>query len=164
MRWSSFAFRRLLEVVQRVIRDTSAVSALEFGLLAPMLIAIPIPVLDIGLGLYSQMQVKEAAQAGAEYALLHGYDSAQIQEAATSATPVSLGAGAVSSQENCGCPNGTSLTLGGAPGSCATCGDGATPGNYVSVTVTTTYTPPVAFPPLIQSSYTLTSKSVLRIP
>jgi Flp pilus assembly protein TadG len=163
MRWSSLALRRPLKIVRRAFRDTSAVSAVEFALVAPLLIAIPIPVLDLGLGLYTQMQVKEAAQAGAQYALLHGYDSAQIQAAATGATPVSLGAGAVSSQENCGCPNGTSLTLGGAPGSCATCTSGATPGDYVSVTVTTTYAPPVAFPSLIHGSYTLTSTSVLRI-
>ena len=152
---------RPLETVRRALRDTSAVSAVEFALLAPMLIAIPIPVLDIGLGLYSQMQVKEAAQAGAEYALLHTYDVSQIQSSATSATPLSLDR--VDSNENCGCPNGNSITLGGLPGSCGACGNGANPGNYVTVTVQATYYPPIPVPPAIPSSYTLTSTSILRI-
>lgn len=160
--WSLSSLRPL-ETLRRALRDRSAVSAVEFGLIAPALIAIPIPVLDIGLGLYTQMQVYEAAQAGTEYALLHTYDSNQIQSAATSATSLSLAGNAISSAENCGCPTGASITMGGAPGTCGTCANGAAAGNYVTVTVTTTYTPPVAFPPVISSSYTLTGTSVLRI-
>ena len=157
MRWLILPLRALKRF-KVVLRDTSAVSAVEFALLAPALIAIPIPVLDIGLGLYAQMQVKEAAQAGAEYALIHSsYDASQIQAAATSATPLSLGS--VNSSQSCGCPSGNSIVL----GSCGTCPNGANSGTYVSVSVSATYTPPIAAPPVIQSSYALTSTSLLRI-
>ena len=149
----------LVGVIRRVLGDRRGVSALEFAFIAPILIALPVPVFDLGLGLYAQMQVYSAAQSGAQYVLLHTYDSAQIQSAATSATPLAV---TVASQQNCGCPNGTSITLGGAPGTCGTCAGGAAAGTYVQVTVSTTYTPLIAFPPLIRSSYALASTSTLR--
>ena len=146
--------------LKSLIAGKAGTSAMEFALIAPALIIIPIPVVDAGLGLYAQMEVREAAQAGAQYALLHAYDSAQILAAATAATPLSV---TITSQQNCGCPNGTSITLGGAPGTCAACAGGGAAGTYVQVTSAATYRPPIAFAPIIKNSYALSGSSVVRV-
>jgi Flp pilus assembly protein TadG len=146
-------------------RDRRGVSAVEFAILAPVLVALPVPIVDIGLGLYTQMELQNAAQAGAQYALLHpsAFPSpAQIQAAAVAAVP-SLTLTASSSQA-CGCP-GTGPA--GAPavtfGSCGTaCSTGQPPGTFITVTAQTTYVPMMSYPAL-GNSVALSAHSVARI-
>lgn len=158
--------RRGLGRTLSVLKDRRGVSAVEFALLAPVLIALPVPIVDLGLGLYTQMELQNAATAGAQYALqnpsLSTLTTAQIQAAAAAAVP-SL-AMSTSASQVCGCP-GTGT--GGGPavtfGSCTTnCSTGKLPGNYVTVTAQTTYVPLVPYP-VMGSSVALTAQSVARI-
>ena len=153
--------RNWLAKLKSLIGDTAATAAVEFALIAPALVLIPVPVVDIGVGLYTQMEVRLAAQAGAQYALGHAYDSAQITDAATAATPLAV---TITTQQSCGCPSGTTVDMVvGTPGACGTCAGGATAGTYVQVLSTATYTPPIAFKDVaFLSTYTLSSTSTVR--
>lgn len=81
-----------IERLSTLLRATEGSAAMEFGLIAPMLGAILLPVIDIGIGFYQRMQVRDAAQAGAQYAMTHGWNSTAIQNAVRSATTLSISA------------------------------------------------------------------------
>lgn len=131
---------------------------MEFGLIAPMLAAILLPVIDIGIGFYQRMQVQDAAQAGAQYAMTHGWNSTAIQNAVTSATTLSIGA-SPAPVRSCGCP-GTASVVSAACGSA--CTDGHPAGTYVTVSAQALYTTLVPYPGL-GNSVTLSAQSTARI-
>jgi Flp pilus assembly protein TadG len=69
-------------------RERGGVSAVEFAVAAPVLVALLIPLVDLGIALYEQVEVNTAAQAGADYALLKAptFNSTAISSAVTGAT------------------------------------------------------------------------------
>src|SRR4051794_23135014 len=91
--------RACVVALKAALLDRTAVSAVEFALVAPILIAIPVPIFDIGSSLHAKMQVEEAVQAGAQYVIVHAYDTGKIAEAAASAA--SLGV-TITTHEACG--------------------------------------------------------------
>jgi Flp pilus assembly protein TadG len=144
---------------------TSGAALVEFAIFAPMLLAIAIYTMDFGLLTFSKMEVQNAAQAGAQYAIVNnGYDSSAIPSAVTGATRFT--AVTATSSEFCGCPAATAVTFCSA--SCDTCNIGTCPlsvqGHYVTVTATprTTYTPLIRFG-VVASSYDISAKSTVRI-
>ena len=70
----------------RFLRDRNGLGAVEFAVLAPVLILMFVALADLGLGIYQNMQVDSAAQYGAQYALVNGYNS----DAITSAVQASM--------------------------------------------------------------------------
>jgi len=60
-------------VVIEVLRRCAGNAAVEFALIAPVLAATLVAMTDLGIGLYSKMQVENAAQAGAQYAIAKGW-------------------------------------------------------------------------------------------
>lgn len=133
-------------------------AAIELALLAPMLMLLTIGTIDYGFAIYNQMEVQNAAQAGAEYALKHGFSATGISSAVTAATTLTVSA-TPAPAESCGCPSGTSLT----PATCGTsCANGLAAGTYVTVGAQSTYSTLVPYPG-IASSYTLAASSTVRI-
>ena len=151
-----------LPFVRRLRRDRSGAAAVEFGLVAPMLVALLVPMVDLGMGTYNKMRVQDAAEAGAQYALSHGYSTSSITSAAQNAT--SLGATvSVTPSEACGCITATGTvdtsSYGSPPCTPNACSDGSTPGTFVGVATQTTYTPLLA----PTTSLTLNGTAVVRI-
>jgi Flp pilus assembly protein TadG len=138
------------------------VAAVEFGLLAPMLLLIVAASIDLGLAYSAQTKVQQAAQAGAQYALRHGYDSTKIASAVTAATTLSVSASPAPTQQ-CGCLSGSTVTFSGTPPCLVTCGNGLTPGTYVTINAQASYTPLVPYATLLSSPTTLTSQALVRI-
>jgi Flp pilus assembly protein TadG len=142
-------------------------SAIEFGLLAPILILLTIGVVDLGVGLYQQQQVQAAAQAGAQAALSGGSGvntgatsyGTNIENAATNSTSLSVTA-TVPNGAWSGCPTGTSITP-PKTGS-TTCTGGANPNTYVTVNTTATYKPLLSYPGF-GSSVTLNGTATVRV-
>jgi Flp pilus assembly protein TadG len=133
-------------------------AAIELAVLAPPLILLAVGTVDYGLAIYNQIEVQNAAQAGAEYALKYGYTITGISGAVTAATPLAVSATPAPAQ-SCGCPSGTSIT----PATCGTnCPSGFAAGSYVTVNAQATYTTLVPYPG-IASSYTLTASSTVRM-
>lgn len=136
--------------------------AVEMALIAPVLAAITVPLIDIGMGTYTQMQVQEAAQAGVQYAADHGWSSTGVTQAAQAATSLATSI-TVTPTQSCGCATSTGVTS-------ATCGNacpsGATTttagGSYVFVTTQATYDMLVSYPGL-SNPMTLTASAVVRL-
>jgi Flp pilus assembly protein TadG len=148
------ACRRLAAL--RDAREGNAV--VEFSIAAPVLAVIFVPLIDIGMAVYQKMQVQDAAQAGAQYAMAHGWNSSSIQTAVTSATGLSVSASPAPSK-SCGCPDGSSVSA----ATCgSTCSDGQTAGTYVTVGAQVTYTPLIPYPGM-GSSVTLSAQTTARI-
>src|SRR5438093_7316294 len=120
----------------RLGRAVNGNAAVEFGLVAPILMGLLIPVADLGIAFSEEIQVQQAAQAGAQYALLHGYDSTAITSAVTNGTVLSGVSASPAPTQSCGCPTGTAITS----ATCgSTCSNGETAGSYVFVNAQATY-------------------------
>jgi Flp pilus assembly protein TadG len=154
MRGLNRAFRR----VAAFLGADEATAAVEFSVAVPVLAIIFVPLIDIGMAVYQQMQVQDAAQAGAQYAMAHGWNSSAIQSAVTSATMLSVSASPAPSK-SCGCPSSSSVSSAACG---ATCPDGQTAGTYVTVGAQATYTPLLPYPTM-GSSLTLSAQTTARI-
>jgi len=154
-------FRRVLA---RAAGDTSGVAAIEFGIVVPILVLMVVATADIGMGFYRKMQVEDAAQAGAAWAIKNGFDANAISNAVTSATSAgSPGSPAISVSPTpvqfCGCASGSSIST----VTCGTtCSGGALAGTYTTVSAQMTYNTilPYGFFP---STYNLSSQSTVRL-
>ena len=139
--------------------DTEGVAAIELGLILPVVVVAFVGTLDLGIGVYRKMQVQNAAQSGAEYALTHGFVLSAVKTATTSATTYSAIQATPDPVRFCGCPS----TSGVSSATCgSTCAGGAQAGTYVSVSAQATYTPLIPYP-MLQTSYLLTAQSTVRV-
>jgi Flp pilus assembly protein TadG len=146
-------------IFARAIGDTSGVAAIEFGIIAPILVLMVVAAADIGMGFYRKIQVEGAAQAGAQWAIRNGFDTNAITNAVTSATSASSISVSPAPAQFCGCATGTNI-------SSATCGttcpSGVQVGTYATVSAQMTYNTilPYGFFP---STYNLSSQSTVRL-
>ncbi|MDE2183979.1 MAG: pilus assembly protein [Alphaproteobacteria bacterium] len=136
---------------------TSGAAAIEFAIIGSVLVMLLVCGVDFGLAFYSDMQVQASAEAGAQYAALHGYNSSAVSTAAVDATPT-MGISATSS-EFCGCASGSGVSSAICQ---TTCSDGTTAGIYVSVTASRAYSTLLSYP-MVPASYSQTSTSTVRI-
>jgi Flp pilus assembly protein TadG len=143
----------------RVRRSCSGTTAIEFALIAPILMTMLIGLTDFGIAFYEKMQVQAAAQAGAEYAARHGFGTSAVKGAVTAATGLAAISASPDPSQSCGCASGTTITA-AACGS--TCTGGATAGTYVTVNAQAKYATIFNYPGLA-SPLTLTAQTVMRI-
>jgi Flp pilus assembly protein TadG len=149
----------LLKLIAALLRAPHGSVAIEFSIAAPVLVIIFIPLIDIGMGVYQQMQVQDAAQAGAQYAMAHGWDSAAIQNAVTGATVLSSLTASPAPVKSCGCPDDASIATAACGSACA---DGRAAGTYVTVNAQATYAPLLPYP-MLGTSVTLSAQATARI-
>ena len=191
--------RRIVRLMRRVFAARQGASTVEFAfIMAFFLIPLVLGIIDLGMGLFVQMEVGNSARAGAEFAsVCHCADDQQIlpvvQTTIKSAVQSATGLGTTVTAHTaqfCGCINsagsvtmsfsdGSSTMIEGislAPGaliyadpvlnktnlpSCdvggtTMCPDGNTPGTYVTVTASTTYTPFLPYPGIVPASGSFT--------
>jgi Flp pilus assembly protein TadG len=120
----------------RRLRDRRGVAAVEFALLAPILITLLASVVDLGLAIERSIRLETSAQAGAQYILRFPNDTDGAATAAEAAA--GSGATATATPLPCQCPaadgtNGAEVACNG------TCATGMA--RYVRVSVTRSYTP-----------------------
>jgi Flp pilus assembly protein TadG len=136
-----------------------AVAAIEFAVIAPVLVLMMITSLDLGVGIYRKMQVQNAAQAGAQYAMAHGFAASEIATAVTSATTNSGIAASPAPIQLCGCPSSTGI----AEAACSsTCSAGSRAGTYVRVSAQTSYITVLPYP-LLPDRFTFSAQATVRI-
>jgi Flp pilus assembly protein TadG len=116
------------------------VAAVEFGLVAPVLLMVFGGAADLGLGVWARSTLTEAVSQGAYYAFLTGshVQPSAVQSMVQSATGVSGITASVSTPATY-CASGNPMTL-TATASTATCADGTTPGTYITISATYTMT------------------------
>jgi Flp pilus assembly protein TadG len=166
------ALRRPLTGFVALARDRGGMSAVEFGVAAPIFLAILMPVVDLGRAYSQQIQIRQAVQAGALYASVNVYNSStwstNVSNAVTNSTTLSVTP--TVSAETCGCPNGTSTdiishdtaTTCGPSNGGTNCSDGSAPGYYVTITGTLSYTPVMPYS-ILANPTTLSDQAVVRI-
>lgn len=151
-----FVFRILFE---RSGRSIAGVMSIELALILPALALCIICVADLGLGIYRKMQVQTAAQAGAEYAAVHGYDQNGTTNAILNATSYSAVSAAPQPQLYCGCATATGV----AAAACGSiCASGSAAGQFVQTSASATYQTVLTYP-LFPRSFALTAQSTVRI-
>jgi Flp pilus assembly protein TadG len=142
----------------RSASNTSGAAAIEFGIIVPILSLMVIAIADIGFGVYRKMQVEDAAQAGAEWAIRNGFDSNGISNAVTSATSASIAA-SPAPQQFCGCATGSSVNS----ATCGTpCPGGAMAGTYATVSAQLTYNTTLNYV-VVPSNYNFSAQSTVRL-
>lgn len=164
MLWSGSIRKLVVSVVTRVeaaefARDCRATAAAEFALIVPLLVATVVLTVDLGMGVFSKMQVEDAAQAGAQYAIIHGFDSGLISSAVTNATNNTGISSSPTPSQFCGCPSATGIT---ATPCSAVCSSGNAPGTYVTVFAQGTYSTLVNYS-IVPSNYTFNAQSTVRL-
>lgn len=158
MRKINTACKYLLLSLVNVRAAEAGNAAVEFALCSTLLMTMLIPVVDLGMAFYQQMQVQTAAEAGAQYAMAHGWDSTAISNAITASTPLSVSASPAPA-ETCGCPNGSAV----AAATCSTyCPNGDLAGKYVTASAQLTYSPIVPYS-LLGVSTALQGTATVRI-
>ena len=150
-------FRSIREFVAST-EGIRGVAALEFALVVPFLLLMIVGIVDIGMGIYRKMQVQNAAQAGAQYAISHGY-SPSIADVVTNATTFPGIAATPAPGQFCGCPSNSGVAT-------ATCGSicvaGSTAGTYVVVSAMGTYNTIMSYP-AIPGSFEMTAQATVRV-
>ena len=148
-------------------RSRAGSAAVEFALLAPLLGVMLIGLVDFGLGVYTKMQVQNAAQAGAEYVIANGFNSGNttpVTTAVTTATNLSGITASPAPSQFYACPVDNTLST-VASGS-ITCSSGKSAGSYVTVSAQAVYNTIMPYDQIglsIPSSYTFTAASTVRI-
>lgn len=151
--------RRWSRHLARLGRAIGGTAAVEFGLAAPILMGLLVPVADLGIAFAEQMQVQQAAQAGAQYALLHGYDSTAISSAVSHGSTLSGVSASPAPSQSCGCPTGSAIS---AVTCGTTCSNGEIAGSYVFVNSQAVYTPVLPYS-LLGDSVTLAAQTAVRV-
>jgi len=152
-------FRHGMRKALSAFAGTGGMAAVEFGFLVPILLMLTVCTVDLGIAFYDAMQVESAAQAGSEYAAVHGFNVASISQAITSTSDLSGLAASPAPTEFCGCPSAsgvTTVTCG------STCPDGSLAGTYVNASATAIYTTLIHYP-LFPASFTFVNSAVARI-
>jgi Flp pilus assembly protein TadG len=159
--------RGLGERASALLRAAGGVSSIEFALTAPLMLILLMPVVDLGMGFYRQMQVTDAAEAGAQYALTNGAaiianfagSVSTIESKVTNATTLSGLTATPAPSESCGCPGSTGVVA----ATCnSTCSDGKTAGTYVTISASANYTPILRYS-IFGTPSTLTASSMVRL-
>jgi Flp pilus assembly protein TadG len=86
-------------------------AAIEFAIIGGVFSALLVVSGDIGLAYYSNMQVETSAQVGAQFAVIHGYNTTAIQTAVTDATSTTGITATPAPTQFCACPSGTTLCI-----------------------------------------------------
>ncbi len=176
------SLRDMMQLFRVALGDRHGVAIVEFAFVASFLVALMLPVVDIGMGFYYKTRVMTAAQAGAQYAFVHDWSGnsaatqTAITTAVTSAMDLSVSATPAPSL-SCKCADGTQLnnptSLPSSPFTPATCSslpstnctgsnNPNSPGAYVTVNAQVTYSPLFAYLGF-GNPVTLTASSTVRV-
>jgi Flp pilus assembly protein TadG len=120
-----------------IVNSTRGSAAIEFGIIAPVLLIMLAGLVEIGFAARESMLVQDAAEAGAGYAMKYGWNSAGISSAVVNATSATTITASPVPSQFCGCPSASGV----ATVLCtATCTGGTTPGTYVLVSASIAHT------------------------
>ena len=131
--------------------DHSGTAALEFALVASIVVTVLLAAFDIGIAMLQYAELNAAVRAGGQYAIAFPTDTSGIEAAVNAVLPGSMQA-SVTKKIGCECSNGGGGSpCGSVSGSCSSCPSGTTQ-RYVhvasSLNASTWFTTPLAIIPL----------------
>jgi Flp pilus assembly pilin Flp len=158
--------RQLIKSCAKMLRrEKEGVAAVEFAVIVPLLLIMAVGMVDLGMGLYDNMQTQNAAQAGADYALIHltAWNKDAVKTAIKNASSLSGIGASPDPYSFCGCPGSGGVTqVNCATGICT----GMSVGCYIRTSATYTYNTVLPYSkilPFLQKQYVLTSNSTVRV-
>lgn len=134
--------QRILISLRRHAGDRTGVAAIEFALIAPLLITLLGAAVDLGIAIDRSIRLENAARTGAQYATRAPSDTAGAQAAAlASSTAIADWGGATVTVGPmfCTCPPANAGTGGPGVGCTSTCATGLA--RYITVTATRPFAP-----------------------
>ncbi|BGE87691.1 MULTISPECIES: TadE/TadG family type IV pilus assembly protein [Methylosinus] len=153
---------------RRFARCVAGASALEFALIAPVVVLILTGMIDYGLAVYTRFSMNERLSAAANYAMLSAASVGSSSGATLAATlvaiipsqfdvtvvvnngpaaqrvgGVSTPSGTASNADLCYCPtlSGSTVAWGSATTCASTCSSGVLAGKFVTIACSRSYTP-----------------------
>jgi len=157
--WRSDRRRSPRRLLGRFRKNTRGTAAIEFGVLVPLLTLMVVSVVDVALAVYRKVQVENAAQAGVEYAIAHGFDVNAISAAVANATNSTAITANPAPAKYCGCAN----TSGVDSMSCGSvCPGGGVAGTYTTVSAQATYWTIVNYQ-VVPVSYSISMQAMARL-
>jgi Flp pilus assembly protein TadG len=141
------------------LRSTDGNALIESAFVLPIAIYLFVGVVDYGVGLYRAMEVKQAAQIGAQYAVINGFNANAISQAVVNSTPFSSVSASPAPTSYCGCASITGVVQ----AACGTtCSDGTAAGTYVSVNSAANYSTILRYPS-IPNSFAVSGAATVRL-
>jgi Flp pilus assembly protein TadG len=143
---------------------TEGAAAVEFGLLAPLLLVMVAGLIDFASYVSKKIELEQALRAGAQYALLDFTDSATITAAVTNATDLSPLTVSYdpATDTYCECPDGNVQVCPGDP-TYSACASGDRPGLFITLTSSTDFDPMFADLVGLAENMTLVQTLSLRV-
>jgi Flp pilus assembly protein TadG len=151
------AKKSLSRFFARLVGDDEGVAAIEFGVVASVLIVLMVMATDLGLVMQHRSQLEGAVRAGLQKALDSSATLAEVEEYTLSSSDLAASpAPDASATRQCGCPDGTTVD-------CTTGTCGASPmRQYVQLTLAQDHQWLFGFPGLPNPT-TLTITHTLRV-
>lgn len=116
-------------------RTTSGVAAIEFAIIAPVLLVLIVSGIELGLAIRDSLRAQAAAAEGAYYAAANGFDADKIALAVVNGTGASGLRASPAPSLFCGCPSASGTAVAACD---ATCDDGIAARKYVKVNASIT--------------------------
>jgi Flp pilus assembly protein TadG len=145
--------------------DVRGVASIELAITLPVIMVGLVAMLDLGILVHSEMDLRNAARVGAQYAFQDSNATATIQTTAIEALGPAGGSASAAVSLSCECPTSTTDYTLTATVDCSltTCPvTSSKPATYVTVTMTQPYTPLLGNWSLVQSR-TMTAAAVMRV-
>jgi Flp pilus assembly protein TadG len=142
----------------RLRADIGGAAAVEFAMLLPVLLLMLAGLIDVTRLISHTMQVKAAAQAGADFAQVRGWKPDEIAGAVTAATQLTVSASPAPAMATA-CVSGQSIVQTTA----TTCTAGGPPGRFVTVAAQSPFQPLIPWPGISMPG-TVKAQAVVRIP
>jgi len=137
-------------LLKRFRYNQDGASAVEFALIAPVMIVMLLGLLDYAIGAFHSMELESAARSGAQYAMLDSSDTSVIQTTVENSTNLDTDNLTVTITEYCECSDGSTVACAGS------CGTGDVRG-YMEILATYAHTPI-----FLPGTMTLTGDSTIR--
>jgi Flp pilus assembly protein TadG len=120
-------------------QDKSGTAAIEFGLFVPLLLIMVVGTVELGFSMYQAMQVNNAVESGALYAMNQTtFNAANIGAAVVAASGATGLTATPAPTQFCGCAATAGITV---SGNCSTaCSNGNAPGTYIQVNASIPHT------------------------
>ena len=158
----------ILWLKRRILSKRPGNAYVEFGLLCPLLVTALGSVADFGLSIWSRARLSDAVSHGAEYAAVvgPGVSGTNVQSAVTKAVTPLTGVSVTVTGPACYCVSGSpaALSYSGtySNGACSGTCTNSSPGLFVQISATYTYSPVMPFYERFAST-TLTENAVVRL-
>lgn len=129
----------LRRTIAAAVVDSSAVAAVEFALILPILVLMTLAAIDFSFYIGTRIELEQAVRAGGQYALEDPTDTATITssvQGATDLASVSVSVGSLA----CVCPGGATTPCRG-DANYTRCTGNIVPAAFLTISGTTTHDP-----------------------